>query len=309
MFENIIKEWLDSQNLSYKPSGHGYLLCQCPNPKHNDSHPSAFVSLNEGWISCKSCGYYVSPKTFTDGNLDLEELHMRHRFNQILDKFEKDNIDMNEREFSLPPIDEEVSDYRGLKKEFLNDIGAFISRRGRFVDRLVIPFYNSNDELVGYTGRYIGTSDDKSIPKYLHATGVQPSNHILFGKYIKDHLLGTSNTLIVTEGTQDALHLLQLGVVATPSLGFRTPNDLFVIEAIELGIDRIVLAWDNDNAGMDKMLNKKANLYGKWNAKLPTTLGIFDNKTKWLYKSTYKDFGEAGEHIVGNKSMLEIMMS
>jgi DNA primase len=200
-----------------------------------------------------------------------------------------------------------VGDYRKLSEDFLQSIDAFKCSRGRFADRIIFPFYNMDNELVGYTGRYVGNSTDKSIPKYLHATGIQPSDHILFGKFIKDMIIDTS-TLIVTEGSHDAYHLLQLGIAATPSLGFRTPSDSWVIEAIKLGVDRVILAWDNDNAGIEKMMGIKQSLFNKWEEKIPTTLGIFDSRTKWLYKSNFKDFGEAGELIIGNSSMLQLAM-
>jgi len=309
MFKQIITDWLDTQKLRWKQSGDGYLLCQCPNPEHDDSNESCFVSTMEGWLSCKACGFYVSPKTFTNDSQELKDLHLKSRFNDIINKLESKFQTINDKNtvFALPPAHKFPDEYRGLSKEFLSDINAFICLRGRFQDRLIFPFYNIDNELVGYTGRYIGNSTDKSIPKYMHSTGIQPSNHILFGKYMKDNNIDTS-TLIVTEGSQDALHLLQLGVAATPSLGFRTPSDNWVLEAIKLGTDRVILCWDNDNAGVEKMLGNKQSLFNKWKEKIPTTLGLFDNKTKWLYKSNFKDFGEAGEKIIGSSSMLELMM-
>lgn len=311
MFKQVITDWLDAQNLNWKDSGSGYILCQCPNPTHNDKHESAFCSTNEGWISCKACGHYVSPKTFISEDSNLQDLLLASRFNSIIhrleEKFHKTLV--APKTFSLPPYSAEVGEYRGLSAEFMETIGAYKCNNGRFADRIMFPFYNADGELKGYTGRYVGSSTDKSIPKYMHSTGIEPSNHILFGEIIKELELDTSE-LIVTEGSQDALCLLAIGIAATPSLGFRTPNDSWVIEAIELGVDKVILAWDNDNTGMDKMVGEKNSLYSKWQDKIPTELGLFHKKTKWLYSSTFKDFGEAYEEVLPNgTNMLQLMMN
>ena len=310
MFKQIIVDWLEAQNLKWKDSGSGYILCQCPNPKHNDTHESAFCSTTEGWISCKSCGYYVSPKTFTSEDSNLQDLLLASRFNNIIARLEERfqrNI-VAPKTFYLPPFSSNTGKYRGLSEEFMEDIEAFKCNNGRFKDRIIFPFHSVDGELRGYTGRYVGSSTDKSIPKYMHSTGIEPSNHILFGSIIKDLKIDAS-TLIVTEGSHDALHLLQQGIAATPSLGFRTPNDSWVIEAIGLGVDRVILAWDNDQVGMEKMIGTKS-LLPKWQEKIPTELGIFNPKTKWLYTSTFKDFGEAGEKYLPNRqTMLQLMMN
>ncbi len=33
--------------------------CRCPNPDHDDQHPSAFVFKDTGWVYCNSCGFSV----------------------------------------------------------------------------------------------------------------------------------------------------------------------------------------------------------------------------------------------------------
>jgi len=291
MFKQIITDKLDALGLKWVDSGDGYLLSQCINPKHNDSHPSMFISTEECWSKCTSCDYYAPPSFFIEDNNDMQDLLLQSRFNTIIDR-------LNERfqplkappQFHLPPYSGETGDYRGLSADFMKQIGAYTCDTGRFNDRIIFPFYNHEGKLVGYTGRYIGDSTDKAIPKYMHSTGIQPSDHILFGELIKELNLDAT-TLIVTEGSHDAYHLIQKGIAATPSLGFRTPSDNWVLESIALGVEQVVLAWDNDNVGLEKMVGSKS-LYPKWKEKIPTTLGLFHKDTKFLYKSKFKDFGE-----------------
>ena len=183
----------------------------------------------------------------------------------------------------------------------MHKIGAYKTYSGKFKDRIIFPFFNYEGILVGYTGRYIGNGeyDDEGnvIPKYRHSYGIEPSSHILFGKLIKDLKLDAS-TLIITEGSHDAYHLLQQGIAASPTLGFRSPDDNWVLEAIHLGVDKVILAWDNDNTGIDKMVGAKHSLLPRWKEKIPTEVGIFNPNTKFLYQSKFKDFGEYYEWLL-----------
>ena len=80
MLKEVITSKLEALGLAWKSSGSGYLLSQCPNPNHHDTNPSAFVSTNEGWLKCQSCGHYCPPSFFTDGNSDIKELGVNGKF-------------------------------------------------------------------------------------------------------------------------------------------------------------------------------------------------------------------------------------
>jgi hypothetical protein len=202
-----------------------------------------------------------------------------------------------EHTFELPPYGKlPDSKWRGLSDAIIDAAGIYVVTAGLFEDRTVIPFNTLDGTLVGYTGRLNYTPTDgktnKYNPKYRHVKGISPSDHILFGELI-DKMKVPTKTLVITEGVIDALKLIDVGIAATPSLGFRAPNDNFVLEAIALGVDEVVLGWDNDNAGMDKMFDTSATaLLPKWRSKLPTHLGPHHDLTAWLYKSEFKDFGE-----------------
>jgi len=303
MFKQLITDWLNAQGLDWRESGNGWLLCQCPNPKHADRNPSAFVSTEEGFIKCHSCNHYVPPSTFVqDGN--IKDTLLTAKFHKVIQRLEERHQQKleSERSFLLPQRDTEVTEWRGFTKPFLDTVGIFTTETGRFAGRTIIPFYSADDKLVGFTGRLNGDPADKRVPKYMHVKGIEPSNHIMFGKLIKDLELDCSE-LIITEGVVDALALLNIGVAASPSLGFRAPNDAFVLECITLGVDSVVLAWDNDHVGLDKMLDtKQTSLFNRWGSKVPTTLGVYHKKVKWLYDSDFKDFGEVPQ------ALLEIMM-
>jgi len=308
MFKKNIIEILEAKGLQYKDSGQNYLLSQCMNPNHKDTTPSMGINTEYGYGQCFTCGFYISPKQLLglSNQTNIQDMLLTNKFTHIINKLES-KFQLHQSttyNFSLPPIDEEVNSYRGISKETLDTMGAYICRRGKFANRIIFPFYSITNELVGYTGRIL---DGYTHPaKYLHATGMDSKSNIITGKLIKNLKLDASE-LIITEGHMDALHLIQLGVAATPMLGLKAPNDAWTLQAIKLGVERLILCFDNDAPGKERMIGE-SSLLTAFKEKIPTTLGLFDNKTKWLYKSNFKDFGEAGEKIIGSSSMLELMM-
>ncbi len=55
---------------------------------------------------------------------------------------------------------------RGLSYERLTELGIGIGQRGSMKDRLAIPIWNKDNELVAYSGRDIGLLTGKDEPKY-----------------------------------------------------------------------------------------------------------------------------------------------
>jgi len=276
-------------NLVWKDSGQDFILCQCMNPDHNDSNPSMFIQTEIAYGRCQGCGYEVFPEMFIKDESTLEDHKLLSGYHQIKKKIELEELVEGSDTFYLPQkSDEELMEYRGLSKEIIDAAGMYKCDVGRYENRVIFPFYSKHGALRGYTSRWLGDVPNSSFPKYIHSKGIRTSDFILYGKLIYDLGLDAS-TLVVTEGNMDALILLQNGIAATPSLGFRSPSDLWVIEAIQLGVDKVILAWDNDEAGIKNMSKQ----YKNWLDKIPTELGFYNKKTMALYKQEkYKDFHE-----------------
>ena len=290
--KQVVTDLLDSMQLTWKDSGQDFILCQCMSPEHKDSNPSMFVQTEIGYGRCQGCGYEVFPDTFIKDETTLEHHKLVSGYQQIKKKLELEELVEGEEIFFLPPNSgEELNEYRGLSKDIIDKAGIYKCITGRYEDRIIFPFYGLNGALRGYTSRTLkdlSKETNSAFPKYIHSKGIRTSDHILYGKLIKDLKLDASE-LVVTEGNMDALILLQNGIAATPSLGFRTPSDLWVVESIQLGVDKVVLAWDNDAAGLEHM--KK--LYIDWLGKVPTELGFYNKKVQSLYRQEkYKDFHE-----------------
>ena len=287
--KQVITGLLDSMNLTWKDSGQDFLLTQCMSPDHDDSNPSMFIQTEIGYGRCQGCGFEVFPDTFIKDESTLEEHKLLSGYIQIKKKLELEELVDGEDIFYLPKASkEQLEEYRGLSKEIIDAASMYKCDIGRYENRIVFPFYSLNGQLRGFTTRWLGEVPNSSFPKYIHSKGIKTSDHILYGKLIKDLGLDASE-LVVTEGNMDALILIQNGIAATPSLGFRTPSNLWVLEAIQLGVDKVVLAWDNDTAGHEHM----RKLYKDWTNKFPTELGYYNNRTMSLYKQErYKDFHE-----------------
>ncbi len=286
--KQVITDLLDSMDLVWKDSGQDFILTQCMSPEHNDSHPSMFIQTEIGYGRCQGCGFEVFPETFIKDETTLEHHKLTSGYQQIKKKLEIEELVEGEAIFYLPlDSGKELKEYRGLNEKIIKAAGMYECHTGRFENRVIFPFYSLNNKLRGFTSRWLGHVPNSGFPKYIHSTGIKTSNHILYGQLIRDLGLDPSE-LVVTEGNMDALILLQNGIAATPSLGFRTPSELWVLESIQLGVDKVILAWDNDEAGH----KHTSKLYKDWLAKIPTELGYYNKKTMAIYKTEYKDFHE-----------------
>ena len=299
--KDVIKSKLDSIGVKYTDTGSEWLLCQCLNPKHVDSKPSMFLH-ESGNGRCTSCGFTVHSSFFISDDDNLKELFSNRTFSDIISLLDKQYEELTPESVPvLPPkLVDVAKDYRGLSADLLHKCGAYVCNAGRFENRIIFPFMDSHNKLIGYTGRLI--SKDSDAPKYLHSTGIKTNTSILYGKLIKDLSLPTTNGLVLVEGNLDALALIQQGIPATPLLGFKQPTASFVVEAIELGFDNFVLALDNDDAGHKHMYHKNkeekdVSLLKAWNKHYPTTLGFYSAypQVKLLYKSKCKDHHELME--------------
>jgi len=260
-----------------------------------------FLNTQEGYGKCTSCGFAVTPKFFGVGsNEQITELFRNATFSNVLKKLDEKLKVEEITNFSLPPFSSEpTEDYRGIPKDLLVKAAVYNCTSGRFKDRLIFPFYDLDNTLVGYTGRINGDNPNFSNAKYMHATGIKTNQSVLYGKLIKDLNLDTTKGLVLVEGNLDALALISKGIPATPLLGFKNPTSNFIVDTIKLGFDNIVIAFDNDEAGHNKMYHtnkddKDHSIFKYWTKEFSCKLGFYSEYSlvKSLYKTKYKDFHE-----------------
>lgn len=116
-------------------------------------------------------------------------------------------------------------------------------------DRIVFPFKDREDNIIGFTQRVIGNDAKKS--KYINSY-----NNEVFNKssylYGIDKVDENKNYLIVTEGQFDVIFAYKYGLtntVATSGTRFTEKHAEFLRSKLP-NIDKIIFIFDNDKAGM-----------------------------------------------------------
>jgi DNA primase len=148
-----------------------------------------------------------------------------------------------------------------LSKDFnekeLIKFGLLVERNGRVIDkfrnRLMQTIFNVKGEVVGFSGRYIGTS--KEAPKYLNSpeTLVYKKNELLYGLYNGKEALRSQKFAIMVEGNIDILSSHRVGVknIIAP-LG--TAFTLNQAKLLKRFVDEVYFCFDTDEAGLKALI-------------------------------------------------------
>jgi DNA primase len=120
-----------------------------------------------------------------------------------------------------------------------------------FRDRLIVPLVANGGAVVGFGARALGDEP----PKYLNSpeTPVYHKGAFLFGLDVARRHAGAAGELVMVEGYFDAIALHQAGVshtVATSGTAL-TPDQARLAHRVS---ERVVLAYDGDEAGREAML-------------------------------------------------------
>ena len=118
-----------------------------------------------------------------------------------------------------------------------NDRTYYVSTKGRYEGRLIIPFVE-NSEIIYFQARALG----EQTPKYLNPSDDWPRpSHIL---YPFDE---EGDKVVVCEGPLDAISLQLQGVNATCTMGCSVSEHQ--VEALKEFEGTIIMGYDNDDAG------------------------------------------------------------
>ncbi len=177
-----------------------------------------------------------------------------------------------------------------LNTELMLDIGVFKEKEqenqnaklsDKFSDRLMIPVFDRQGRVVGFTGRVL-PYDKTERPKYLNSPQSIWFNKsdLWFGLHLaRTHILQTKAAIIV-EGNMDVVGSFKAGfknTLASQGTSF-TENQLKILKNVTKNIQ---VAFDNDEAGIissDKLF------------KAATMLGF--NVQKVVIPTQYKDLDE-----------------
>lgn len=136
-----------------------------------------------------------------------------------------------------------------LDPRLLAEVGLLRNNRPFFFNRITFPVKDGMGNIIGFSAR---TMDDQlKGPKYVNTpeTPLFKKSHILFGLSDSRRQIAKEKSAIVVEGQIDALRMIQAGFNTTVAGQGTAFGQWHVKQLIDLGVDRVYLALDGDEAG------------------------------------------------------------
>ena len=167
----------------------------------------------------------------------------------------------------------------------------------RWRGRIMFPIRNISGIIVGFTGRVLPEYDDGKQGKYVNSpeTKIFKKSQLLFNYDKAKKYIAETREVIIAEGQMDVLMSYQSGVrniIAVSGTAF-TDEHIRIIKRLA---DKVVLCFDNDNAGLSAR-NRTALMcvYGGldiYNIKIDSNIEnnnakdiadiVSDNPNKWI---------------------------
>jgi len=177
----------------------------------------------------------------------------------------------------------------GISQKLLLDTGLLVNKnetdgdlllKDKFKHRLMIPISNDKGNIVGFTGRFLGT--DPNRPKYLNSPQTNWFNkgELLFGLDLARKNIYQKKELILVEGHLDLISSYTRGfqnIVASGGTSITESQ----IKKIKRLTTNLTLALDNDDAG----INASFKVFC-----MATSIGI--NVNQLIIPIKYKDLDE-----------------
>jgi len=299
--KSLIIDKLNKLGMKYEVvPGSEWIKCQCTNPDHEDSNPSAGVNVESGILHCFSCGYNEMFIKQEESEGDEADIVWKARYQNLKRGIKSEYPDYEtivetqmERggEVFLPPVDHLLNEeWRGISAEVLHDAQAYYCSRGKYRGRYVFPFYQ-NEKLYGCDARIVDASANMVGAKWYRSRNA-PVKDLVYPHDVLQKRFKSLEHIVIVEGVADALSYIQMGVPAIASFGLTPPSNLRIEELIRMGVKKVTLGFDNDEAGIAGMV-KVLPLYAEWFEIAPHPL------VTMLNASSYKD---ANEMLVGIKA-------
>jgi len=139
----------------------------------------------------------------------------------------------------------------------LGNFKFFVGRKGRYYQRVIIPYLNERGVPFYFQARTLVNRDPKYLNPSKNLYGIKTSEIL----YPYDRSM---QTVIVTEGPLDAMTLRAAGFNATCTQGCK----MSTVQARELKDKKVIIAYDNDESGREGFCEAKKRLLSQRNPSL-----------------------------------------
>jgi 5S rRNA maturation endonuclease (ribonuclease M5) len=131
---------------------------------------------------------------------------------------------------------------RGISEKVIEEFEGGITWNGRMAGRYVIPIYNYQNEIVGFSGRLL--KDNKDFSKWKH---IGTKSQWVFPAKLNKNIIAKKREVILVESIGDLLSLWEIGIKNIICL-FGTDLNSKVIEfMLKLDVKRIIIALNDDS--------------------------------------------------------------
>jgi len=182
---------------------------------------------------------------------------------------------------------------RGISSATLFAFQGGVASSGKMFNRYVFPIFDSEDHLIGFSGRDVSSLTLEGRPKWKH---LGDKKEWVFPAKINYKDLKSKKEIILVESIGDMLALMENGIKnILVTFGLNLPNKLLYF-LIGMNPHRVIISFNDDgskngagNMAASSALNKLSNYFDK-------------NQILVKLPSTAKDFGEM--HLKDPKSIL-----
>jgi DNA primase len=198
---------------------------------------------------------------------------------------------------------------RGFKETELVHWGLLVERNGstidKFRDRLMQPIFDTAGNILGFSGRFIGTNKD--TPKYLNSpeTPVYKKNELLYGLYQGKDSIRKKKFVILVEGNIDILssHRLDIQNIVAPLGTAFTMNQAKLIKRFA---DQVYFCFDTDDAGT-KALERAIDIVEKIGLKHKViNLGEYQDADELIVKNPIEWEGKVANPMNSVEYLFEV---
>ncbi|NJO61249.1 MAG: hypothetical protein HC836_24250 [Richelia sp. RM2_1_2] len=149
----------------------------------------------------------------------------------------------------------------GIKEEVLKEFKIGLCHSGKLARRLIFPIFNTEQELIGFTGRWHEKKVPKSIPKYKH---IGLTSNWVWPSHLNDNLIKLKKEVIIVESPNCILHLWNVGIKNCLCLFGIRCSSRFLSYLISMNLDKIIISLnneiDNDSIGNKAAYDMKKKL-------------------------------------------------